>query len=136
MKVAEIIKILEKGGWHVVRQKRSHRQYKHEIKSGLVTVAVHKLSDDLAAGRANSILKQAGLKNWTMKKFLIIIEQTDTGYSAYVPDLPGCIVTGETKSAIETNIYEAITFHLEGLKEEGLDIPESKSEAEVLLIAG
>ncbi len=71
-----------------------------------------------------------------MKKFLIIIEQTDTGYSAYVPDLPGCIATGETKSDVEANIYEAITFHLEGLKEEGLTIPESKSEAEILLIAG
>lgn len=65
-----------------------------------------------------------------MKKFLIIIEQAEAGYSAYGPDLPGCMATGETKSDIETNIYEAITFHLEGLA-----IPESKSEAEVLLIA-
>jgi len=71
-----------------------------------------------------------------MRKFLIIIEPTNTGYSAYVPDLPGCIATGDTKSDIEANMYEAITFHLAGLKEEGLAIPESKSEAEVLLIAG
>ncbi len=63
MKVSEIIKLLEKDGWYVVRQKGSHRQYKHEAKSGLVTVAVHKLSDDLAPGTLNSILKQAGLKN-------------------------------------------------------------------------
>ena len=71
-----------------------------------------------------------------MRKLLIIIKQTGIGYSAYVPDLPGCIATGNSKPEIETNIYEAITFHLEGLKEEGLAISESKFEAEVLLIAG
>ena len=70
-----------------------------------------------------------------MRKFLIIIEKTDTGFSAYVPDLPGCIATADTKELVETYIYEAIQFHLEGLKEEGLDIPEANSEAEVLLIA-
>ena len=70
-----------------------------------------------------------------MQKFLIIIEKTDTGFSAYVPDLPGCVATGETKAIVEINIFDAIQFHLEGLKEEGLSIPESKSEAEVLLIA-
>ena len=70
-----------------------------------------------------------------MRKFLIIIERTETGFSAYVPDLPGCIATGDTKELVENNIYEAIQFHLEGLKEEGLTIPEAKSEAEVLLIA-
>jgi predicted RNase H-like HicB family nuclease len=70
-----------------------------------------------------------------MRKFLIIIERTETGFSAYVPDLPGCIATGDTKELLENNIYEAIQFHLEGLKEEGLNIPEAKSEAEVLLIA-
>jgi predicted RNase H-like HicB family nuclease len=70
-----------------------------------------------------------------MQKFLIIIEKTGTGFSAYVPDLPGCIATGDTKELVENNIYAAIQFHLEGLKEEGLEIPETRSEAEVLLIA-
>lgn len=68
-----------------------------------------------------------------MKKYLIIIETTPTGFSAYVPDLPGCIATGSTKKEIEQNIYEAVQFHLEGLQEEGLPIPESRSEAETLL---
>lgn len=70
-----------------------------------------------------------------MQKFLIIIEKSETGFSAYVPDLPGCIATGDTKELVENNIYAAIQFHLEGLKEEGLEIPETRSEAEVLLIA-
>jgi predicted RNA binding protein YcfA (HicA-like mRNA interferase family) len=62
MKVSEVIKIIEDDGWFLVRQKGSHRQYKHRIKKGLVTVAAHKMSDDIAKGTLNSILKQAQLK--------------------------------------------------------------------------
>jgi len=62
MKVSEIIKIIEKDGWYLVRKKGSHRQYKHNEKGGLVTIAGHKLSDDIAKGTLNSILKQAQLK--------------------------------------------------------------------------
>ena len=61
MKVKETIKLIEKDGWYLVRTKGSHRQYKHQTKMGLVTVP-GKLSDDLASGTFNSILKQAGLK--------------------------------------------------------------------------
>ena len=57
MKVIEIIKIIEDDGWVLARQKGSHRQYKHNLKSGLVTIASHKLSDDIAIGTLNSILK-------------------------------------------------------------------------------
>ncbi len=62
MKVSEIIKIIEDDGWILVRQKGSHRQYKHRFKKGLVTIASHKMSDDVAKGTLNSILKQAQLK--------------------------------------------------------------------------
>ena len=62
MKVKEIIKLIEADGWYVARQKGSHKQYKHSIKQGLVTISVHRLSDDLPQGIENSILKQAGLK--------------------------------------------------------------------------
>lgn len=61
MKVKEIIKIIEQDGWYLVRTRGSHRQYKHDTKSGLVTVS-GKMSDDLTFGTANSILKQAQLK--------------------------------------------------------------------------
>ena len=60
MKVKEIIKIIEQDGWYLVRTRGSHRQYKHDLKKGLVTVP-GKLSDDLAIGTKNSILKQAQL---------------------------------------------------------------------------
>lgn len=59
VKVKEIIKIIEIDGWYIVRQKGSHRQYKHNAKSGLVTISAHALSDDIALGTLKSILKQA-----------------------------------------------------------------------------
>lgn len=62
MKVKEIIKFIEADGWYVVRQKGSHKQFKHAIKQGLVTIPVHRLTDDLSQGLESSILKQAGLK--------------------------------------------------------------------------
>jgi predicted RNA binding protein YcfA (HicA-like mRNA interferase family) len=61
MKVKEIIKLVEEDGWYLARTKGSHRQYKHQIKMGLVTIP-GKFSDELAPGTLNSILKQAGLK--------------------------------------------------------------------------
>lgn len=61
MKVHEVLQMLEDDGWTIARQRGSHRQLKHPSKRGLVTVA-GKLSDDLAPGTLNSILKQAGLK--------------------------------------------------------------------------
>ena len=62
MKVREAIKLVEKDGWELVRTKGSHRQYKHPRKKGLVTIP-GKMTDDLAPGTMNSILKQAGLKS-------------------------------------------------------------------------
>ena len=69
-----------------------------------------------------------------MKKFLIVIEKTETNYSAYAPDLPGCIATGNTVEETEKNMYEAIEYHLEGLKEDNLPIPESSSIAEYVVM--
>lgn len=57
-----------------------------------------------------------------MKKYRIIVEETETGYSAFSPDVPGCGSTGQTKEEVERNIQVAIQFHLEGL--EGYEIPE------------
>lgn len=63
-----------------------------------------------------------------MKKYLIIIEETRTGYSAYSPDLPGCAATGSTKEEVEANMREAIQFHIDGLKQEGYEVPEPSTE--------
>jgi len=60
-----------------------------------------------------------------MNKYLVIVEDTETGYSAFSPDLPGCIAAGETREEVERNMQEAIAFHLDGLREDGDPIPVS-----------
>ena len=62
MKLKEVIKILEDDGWHFVRQKGSHKIFRHSSKQGIVVVPDHGQNKDLAKGTENSILKQAGLK--------------------------------------------------------------------------
>ena len=64
-----------------------------------------------------------------MSRYLIVIEPTETGFSAYSPDVPGCVSTGGTREEVEANMREAIEFHLDGLREEGLPIPEPRSDA-------
>ena len=58
-------------------------------------------------------------------KYLIVIEETSSGYSAYSPDLPGCVATAGTKDEVQGEMKAAIAFHLDGLREEGLAIPPS-----------
>lgn len=70
-----------------------------------------------------------------MIKYLVVYEKTKTGYSAYVPDIPGVIATGKTKALVEKNIFDAIRFHLEGLKEEKLRLPKSQADSNVLVFS-
>lgn len=63
-------------------------------------------------------------------RYAIVIEATTTGYSAYAPDLPGCIATGSTVSETENALREAIAFHLDGLREDGLAIPQPVSRVD------
>ncbi|MBC7784280.1 MAG: type II toxin-antitoxin system HicB family antitoxin [Burkholderiales bacterium] len=68
-------------------------------------------------------------------RYLVIIEPTSTGFSAYSPDLPGCVSTGATRSECEANMREAIEFHRDGLLAEGETLPEPLSSAAVVDIA-
>lgn len=65
-----------------------------------------------------------------MHKYLVIFKKAGDNYSAYSPDIPGCIVTGTTRDEVEKNIREAISFHIEGMVENGLPIPEPDSFTE------
>ena len=67
-----------------------------------------------------------------MNKYLVIFEKAGKNYSAYSPDLPGCIATGNTRKEVEKNIKEAITFHVDGLREDGVAIPEPSSFTEYI----
>lgn len=63
-------------------------------------------------------------------RYAVVIEKAESNYSAYVPDLPGCIATGASVEEVEREIRAAIRFHIEGLKEDGLPIPSPSSIAE------
>jgi predicted RNA binding protein YcfA (HicA-like mRNA interferase family) len=91
VKVRDVIRMLEQDGWSLARTRGSHRQYKHPAKLGVVTVT-GKPGDELAPGTLNNVSEAGGTE--TMKKYLIVIEPTQTGFSAYLPDLPGCVSTG------------------------------------------
>jgi predicted RNase H-like HicB family nuclease len=69
-----------------------------------------------------------------MYSFLVVIEKVGRTFSAYVPDLPGCVATGKNRKTVETRIHEAIAFHIQGLREDSLPIPESVAIAEVVLV--
>jgi predicted RNase H-like HicB family nuclease len=64
-----------------------------------------------------------------MSRYLIIIEKTPAGFSAYVPDLPGCVATGRTRDEVQAEMNAAIEFHLEGMLQAGESIPVPSSEA-------
>ena len=65
-------------------------------------------------------------------KYAVVYEKAPHNYSAYVPDLPGCVATGATRKKVERNIREAIAFHIEGLRQEGESIPEPASWSELV----
>jgi predicted RNase H-like HicB family nuclease len=68
-------------------------------------------------------------------RYAIVIEKAANNYSAYVPDLPGCVATGSTPEQAETEIREAIEFHIEGMREDGWPIPKPSSTVEYVDVA-
>lgn len=132
MTVREVLRIIENDGWIMVAQKGSHRQYKHPTKPGRVTVAGHP-KDDLAPGTLNSIYGKPDSRIRSMQtKYLIVIEKTPNNLSAFSPDLPGCVATGVTQAEVEERMRDAIRMHLDGMREDGLPIPEPSSIAEYI----
>jgi predicted RNase H-like HicB family nuclease len=68
-------------------------------------------------------------------RYAIVIEKAEENYSAYVPDLPGCIATGATVEEAEAEIREAIIFHVEGLREDGVPVPPGESTVDYVDVA-
>jgi predicted RNase H-like HicB family nuclease len=68
-------------------------------------------------------------------RYTVIIERGPESFGAYVPDLPGCVAPAETRAEVESLIREAIVFHLEGMRQEGMAIPEPASEAEEIEVS-
>jgi len=69
-----------------------------------------------------------------MHKFLIVIEKADGNFSAYSPDLPGCVATGKSRKETEKNMYAAIRLHLDGLREDNEPIPKASASAEYVVL--
>ncbi len=70
-----------------------------------------------------------------MYRFLIVIEKAGDNYSAYCPDLPGCVATGKTQEETERNMHEAVKMHIEGMIEDKITIPENVTLAEYIAVA-
>ena len=70
-----------------------------------------------------------------MSRYLVIIEEAESGFSAFLPDIPGCIATGSTRDEVENAMQEGIEFHLEGLRESGEPVPPPRSTAAYVEVA-
>jgi predicted RNase H-like HicB family nuclease len=131
-KVRDAIRLIEIDGWILVRIKGSHRQYKHPSKPGIVTMAGNQsgpwnLEQHIEAGGFE--ITGEGMK------YVVVYEQTSSGWSAYVPDLPGCVAAGKTRKGAEDLVREAIPFHLEGLRKADELIPEPGAWTETVEVA-
>ena len=69
-----------------------------------------------------------------MYRFLVVIEKADGNYSAYSPDLPGCVATGATPEETKQRMAEAIALHIQGLREDGLTVPEPSTSADYVSV--
>ena len=133
MKVSEVLAKLKADGWCVVVTKGSHRQLEHYSRPGRVTIA-GKPSDDIAPEHKVAFSNKRAESNRGMR-YAIVIEKAEGNYSAYVPDLPGCIATGPTAKVVEARIREAIMFHLAGMREDGVPPPQPRSQVEYVEVA-
>lgn len=133
MKVRDVLERLGADGWRVMRTRGSHRQLHHPAKRGTVTVSGH-ANDDFHPATLKSIWRQP---RWRigMSEYTVIYEPGERNWSAYVPDLPGCIATGTNRAETETLIREAIEFHLEGLRLTGEPVPPPHCEAGLVAVA-
>ena len=71
----------------------------------------------------------------TVSRYLIIVEPTATGFSAYSPDVPGCVATGRSRADVEREMREAVAFHLDGLREDGQPVPRPSAAAAYVDVA-
>lgn len=134
MKVSEILRLFQADGWSLTATRRSHRQFKHASNPSRVTVP-GKPIDDVASGTLNSIHKHAGLKSRGPMRYAIVIKKAEGNFYAKVPDLPRCVATGATVAEVEAEIREAIIFHVDGLLEDELPIPNAVSRFEYIEVA-
>jgi predicted RNase H-like HicB family nuclease/predicted RNA binding protein YcfA (HicA-like mRNA interferase family) len=133
LKVRELLRLLKKDGWEIDRIRGSLRQHVHATSPGIVAVSGHP-NDDVHPKNIEKCAAASRFGGRTMKEYTVIYEWGKRNWSAYVPDLPGCIATGKTRKQVELQIREAIEFHIEGLKARGDKIPEPSIEAGTITV--
>jgi predicted RNase H-like HicB family nuclease len=79
--------------------------------------------------RVDSWLNHPETSGTKVNRYLIVVEETPSGYSAYSPDVPGCVAAASTRSKVQREMHDAIEFHIEGLRAVGEEIPKPRSEA-------
>ena len=138
MKFRDLLRLLRKDGWYLAPTRGSHHQFRQPVKPGLVTVAGSG-NDDVCATYIEEDTHAGPRRALTggrlMSRYLVIIEESATGYSAFLPDLPGCIATGFTREEVEKTMREGVAFHLEGLRESGEPVPPPRSSATYVDVA-
>jgi predicted RNase H-like HicB family nuclease/predicted RNA binding protein YcfA (HicA-like mRNA interferase family) len=129
MKVREVIKFLvENNGWYLVRICGSHRQFKLRSKKSRLTINC-KMDKELPEGALYYSLKHCFDSQEVIHKehYEITIEQSNDCYSAYCPDLPGCVAVGDTLEETKELMLDSVRLHLEGLKQDGVLVSEPGS---------
>jgi predicted RNA binding protein YcfA (HicA-like mRNA interferase family)/predicted RNase H-like HicB family nuclease len=115
-KVRDAIRLVERDGWMLARIVGSHRQYRHPTKPGTVTIPGTP-GKDLPPGTWHSILQASGIGiGRVAMRYVVVYEQSPNNWSAYVPDLPGCVAAGDTREETEQLIQEAVALHVESLR--------------------
>ena len=141
MMVRDVIKLIEDDGWYLVRherqsptvQARIQARSRHDCRSYQSRLGSWDAEQHLQTGSVAEGRKWEGQVE-NMYRFLIIVEKANGNYSAYSPDLPGCVATGETHDEVTRNMYEAIEMHVRGLIKDELPVPESHSIAEYVAL--
>ena len=126
MTYREIIRIVERDGWQRVRTTGSHLQFRHPNEPGTVAISAGgKLSSDVPPGALQSVRRPAGLawEDATMDYVFVIERGADGSFSAYVPDLPGCVACGGTPDETRGLIVGAVGLHIASLREFGDPVP-------------
>jgi predicted RNase H-like HicB family nuclease/predicted RNA binding protein YcfA (HicA-like mRNA interferase family) len=127
VRVGELLRLLTEDGRRLVRTRGSHRQFNHSTKSGTVTVA-GKPSLDVPPGNLECHPETGWAQEGEVN--MVVVERGETSWGAHVPDLPGCMAVGETREEVLRLVREAIEFHIEGLRQDGLPVPTPTSEGE------
>jgi predicted RNA binding protein YcfA (HicA-like mRNA interferase family)/predicted RNase H-like HicB family nuclease len=131
MKVREVIRLLEKHGWVEMRSKGSHRHFKNPVQPMVITVP-GKEGKELAPGTLNAILKKPEMSS---KRYPAVIEKTGTGFSAYSPDVLGCVATGDTEEETREAFQDALSAHFAAMREVGEEIPEPQTSVDYVEVA-